>query len=269
METIKTALVTGASSGIGEAAAEHLAKAGYKVYGTSRRGGAARGPSFEMLTLDVTSDESVAAAIDEMLQREGRIDLLVNNAGVGVAPAGAEESSLAQAHSIFETNFFGSVRMIRAVVPHMRRQGAGRILNIGSILGVVPMPYVALYAASKHAIEGYSEALDQELRTLGIRVSVIEPAFTKTQFEANNIEADSKLEEYRELRTHLTGVLSAAMAKADDASVVAAVVVKAATAKRPKVRYTAGSAASQLQLLRRFAPASVVEAGIRKSLKLA
>lgn len=264
----KIALVTGASSGIGEATAERLSKAGYKVYGTSRRGAGAAARAFEMLALDVTRDESVVAAVGELVRLEGRIDLLVNNAGVGVAPAGAEESSLAQAHSIFETNFFGTVRMTRAVVPHMRRQGSGRIVNIGSILGVVPVPYAALYVASKHAIEGYSEALDHELRTRGIRVSVIEPAYTKTLFEANNIEPDAKLEEYAALRAHLATVVSAAMANGDEASVVAEVVWKAANAKRPKLRYTAGAAAGQLQLLRRFAPASLVDTGIRKSLKL-
>src|SRR5690242_7424220 len=131
----KIALVTGASSGIGEATAERLASAGYRVHGTSRRGAQEGKRSFEMLPLDVTSDESVAAAVGEVLRRDGRIDLLVNNAGFGVAPAGAEESSIAQARAIFETNFFGLVRMTRAVLPHMRRQGHGRIINIGSVLG--------------------------------------------------------------------------------------------------------------------------------------
>src|SRR5438477_11483498 len=197
----KVALVTGASSGIGEATAQRLATAGYKVYGTSRRGGPTSPQSFQMLPLDVTSDASVEGAVKEVMRLEGRIDLLVNNAGFGVAPAGAEESSIDQARSIFETNFFGVVRVTRAVVPHMRRQGSGRILNIGSVLGFLPMPYGALYAATKHAIEGYSESLDHELRTRGIRVSVIEPAFVKTRFDSNMLEADTKLEEYRVVRT--------------------------------------------------------------------
>jgi NAD(P)-dependent dehydrogenase (short-subunit alcohol dehydrogenase family) len=268
----KIALVTGASSGIGEATAERLAKAGYKVYGTSRRGaqvGKQAGKrSFEMLRLDVTSDESVEAAVSEVMRRHGRIDLLVNNAGFGVAPAGAEESSLDQARSIFETNFFGLVRMTRAVVPHMRRQGSGRIINIGSVLGFLPMPYGALYAATKHAVEGYSESLDHELRTRGIRVSVIEPAYTKTQFDANFLEPDAKLDEYREIRTSLGKVLTKVMATADEPSVVADVVLKAATAARPKLRYTAGVLAGRLRLLRRFAPASVMDAGLRKDLQL-
>ena len=172
----KIALVTGASSGIGQATAERLAKAGYTVYGTSRRETSVGSRSFHMLPLDVTSDASVEAAVGEVMRLEGRIDLLVNNAGFGVAPGGAEESSIEQARSIFETNFFGLIRMTRAVVPHMRRQRSGRIINIGSVLGLLPMPYGALYAATKHAVEGYSESLDHELRTRGIRVAVIEPA---------------------------------------------------------------------------------------------
>ena len=131
----RVALVTGASSGIGEATAQRLAAAGYKVYGTSRRGAQAGDRSFAMLLLDVTSDESVAAVVKEVIRLEGRIDVLVNNAGFGVVPAGAEESSIEQARSIFETNFFGLVRMTRAVVPHLRAQGSGRIINIGSVLG--------------------------------------------------------------------------------------------------------------------------------------
>jgi NAD(P)-dependent dehydrogenase (short-subunit alcohol dehydrogenase family) len=264
----KTALVTGASSGIGEATAERLAMAGYKVYGTSRRAAKASQRSFELLPLDVTSDDSVEAIVTEVLRVEGRIDLLVNNAGFGIAPAAAEESSIEQARSIFETNFFGIVRMTRAVVPHMRRQRAGRIINIGSVLGFLPMPYAALYAATKHAVEGYSESLDHELRTRGIRVSVIEPAYTKTQFDANFLEPDSKLDEYREIRASLRTTFTEVMAAADDPSVVADVVLEAASAAHPKLRYTAGVRAGRLRWLRRFAPAGLMDAGIRKDLRL-
>jgi NAD(P)-dependent dehydrogenase (short-subunit alcohol dehydrogenase family) len=264
----KIALVTGASSGIGEATAERLAKAGYKVYGTSRRVAQAGKRSFEMLPLDVTSDESVEAAVSEVVRRDGRIDLLVNNAGFSVAPAGAEESSLDQARSIFDTNFFGIVRMTRAVVPHMRRQGSGRIINIGSIFGFLPAPYMALYAATKHAVEGYSESLDHELRVLGIRVSVIEPANTNTKFDANLLEPDAKLDEYRAVRAAVGKKLTEMIADADDPAVVADAVLKAAIAAHPKLRYPAGGRANRLQWLRRFAPAGMIDAGIRKNLQL-
>ena len=264
----KIALVTGASSGIGEATAQRLALAGYRVYGTSRRGAQAGQRSFEMLPLDVTADESVEAAVTKVMRLEGRIDLLVNNAGFSIAPAGAEESSIEQARSIFDTNFFGLVRMTRVVVPHMRHQGRGRIINIGSVLGFLPAPYMALYAASKHAVEGYSESLDHELRTRGIRVSVIEPAYTKTQFDTNLLEADSKLDEYREVRSALGKKLKELLAAADGPGIVADVVLQAATAASPRLRYTAGRVASRVRWLRRFAPARLLDSGIRKDPQL-
>ena len=264
----KTAIVTGASSGIGEATAERLAKAGYKVYGTSRRGPQAGKRSFEMLTLDVTRDESVEAAVREVMRSDGRIDLLVNNAGFSIGPAGAEESSIEQAQSIFDANFFGIVRMTRAVLPHMRHQGGGRIINIGSVFGFLPAPYMALYAATKHAIEGYSESLDHELRGRGIRVSVIEPASTNTQFDANLLEPDAKVDAYREIRAAVSKRMTEMVAAGDQPGVVADVVVEAASAAHPKLRYPAGRVARRLRLLRRLAPAGVVDAGIRREMRL-
>ncbi len=192
----------------------------------------------------------------------------MNNAGFSVAPAGAEESSIEQARAIFDTNFFGIVRMTRAVVPHMRHQGGGRIINIGSVLGFLPAPYMALYAATKHAIEGYSESLDHELRTKGIRVSVIEPSYSRTEFDVHLLEADSKLNEYSAARAAVRKRVQEAVAAADEPSVAAEVVLQAAAAARPKLRYTAGTGASRLRWLRRFAPAGVMDAGIRKEFRL-
>jgi len=263
------ALVTGASSGIGQATALRLTQAGYKVYGTSRRGAQGAGGAYEMLPLDVTSDDSVAQAVATVMRLEGRIDLLVNNAGFGVAPAGAEESSIEQAQAIFDTNFFGVVRMTRAVLPHMRAQGGGRIINIGSVLGFLPMPYGALYAATKHAIEGYSESLDHELRGWGIRSVVIEPAYTNTPFDANLLEADAKIQAYSEVRASVTKRIKEVMATAEGPEVMAEAVLKAAQAQRPKLRYTAGSLAARLRMLRTFLPAGVMDAGLRKDLRLA
>jgi short-subunit dehydrogenase len=262
------ALVTGASSGIGAATATRLAEAGYKVYGTSRRGAGPGTRSFEMLALDVTRDESVKALVGEVVRSAGRIDLLVNNAGFSTAPGGAEESSIEQAKAIFDTNFFGIVRMTRAVVPHMREQGAGRIINIGSVLGFLPAPYMALYAATKHAIEGYSESIDHELRTRGVRVSVVEPGYTRTQFDANLLEPDATLEVYRQARTAMRERIKQAIASADDPGIVAEVVLHAATAAHPKLRYAAGGLASRLHLLRRFAPAAMIDSSIRKQMQL-
>lgn len=272
-ENRKIALVTGASSGIGKATAERLAKAGYRVFGTSRRGGSAgqleiEMRAFEMLALDVTNDDSVAAAINEVIRREGRIDLLVNNAGFSLATAGAEESSIEQVQSIFDTNFFGIVRMNRAVLPHMRKQQSGRIINIGSIVGFLPAPFMAFYSATKHAVEGYSQSLDHEVRTLGIRVVVIEPAGTNTQIDANALEADSQLEVYREGREIVGKRLTAMIEKGDSPSDVAAVVLKAATAERPNLRYTVGGEARKLRLFSSIAPAGMVDTALRKQMGL-
>lgn len=266
--TSKIALVTGASSGIGAITAHYLANAGYTVYGTSRRGDQIAEQAFKMIALDVTRDDSVENAVNEVLRQHGRIDLLVNNAGFGVAPAGAEESSIEQAQAIFDTNFFGIVRMTRAVVPHMRQQKSGRIINIGSVLGFLPMPYMALYAATKHAVAGYSESLDHELRTWGIRVSVVEPAYTKTQFEANLLEPDSKLDEYDAIRLAIKNRLNEVINNADQPSVVAETIVKVALSEQPQLRYTAGKLAARLKLFRRFAPAKLMDAGVRKDLRL-
>jgi NAD(P)-dependent dehydrogenase (short-subunit alcohol dehydrogenase family) len=263
------ALVTGASSGIGAAVAQRLAGAGYKVYGTSRRGAAGEHGAFDMIALDVTSDASVQQAVATVVHREGRIDLLVNNAGFGVAPAGAEESSMEQARALFDTNFFGVVRMTRAVLPHMRSRGAGRIVHMGSVLGFLPMPYGALYAATKHALEGYSESLDHELRSWGIRSIVVEPAYTKTPFDANLLAPDAVLDAYRDVRAAVTVRLKALMEGAEGPDVVADTVLKAAQAPRPKLRYTAGTLAKRLRLLRTLAPSAMMDAGLRKDLHLA
>jgi NAD(P)-dependent dehydrogenase (short-subunit alcohol dehydrogenase family) len=266
-ENQRVAIVTGASSGIGKSTAELLARSGYKVYGTSRRqpeSGATSPNGIEMIALDVTSDESVEAAVRTVVERSGRLDLLVNNAGFGVAPGGAEESSIEQAKSIFETNFFGVVRMTRAVLPQMRQQRSGRIINIGSVVGFIPMPFGALYSATKHAVEGYSESLDHEVRTMGIRVSVIEPAYTNTPFDANLLETDAKLDAYHQVRELVRLSMKQKIDGGDDPTVVAAAVLAAANAQRPKARYTAGPLAKRLRLLRKFAPVGLMDAGLRK-----
>src|SRR3954453_4352425 len=191
--TGRVALVTGASAGVGQAAARALVGAGFTVYGTSRKAtaGEKRG-GVVFLPLDVTDDESVADAVREVLDRAGRIDVLVNNAGLGVAGA-AEESSIEQARGLFETNLFGSMRMTRAVLPHMRERGSGRIINVSSVLGFMPAPFMALYSASKHAIEGYSESPAPEVREQGVRALLVEPAYTRTSFDANAVAVDEPL----------------------------------------------------------------------------
>jgi NAD(P)-dependent dehydrogenase (short-subunit alcohol dehydrogenase family) len=263
----KTAIVTGASSGIGLATAEALARAGFTVFGTNRRATGTGPGQVTMLACDVTDGGSVDALVSAVLAQTGRVDLLVNNAGIGLQ-AGAEESSIGQVQALFDVNLFGTMRVTNAVLPAMRRQGGGRIINIGSILGVIPAPYSAHYSASKHAIEGYSESLDHEVRAFGIRVSVIEPAFVRTVFDQNGIEPDLLKTEYDRARAGVAALLRDVMPKADPPEIVAKIVLKAATDKHPRRRYTAGRAARQVSLLRRFAPAEMFDKALRKQFRL-
>jgi NAD(P)-dependent dehydrogenase (short-subunit alcohol dehydrogenase family) len=261
------AIVTGASGGIGEAAARALAAAGYRVFGTSRRAPSSKESGIEYVVCDVTSDESVKAAVGAVLSKAGRIDLLVNNAGVGLL-AGAEESSLEQAKSLFDVNVFGVIRMTNAVLPTMRRQRSGRIVNISSVMGFIPAPFMALYSASKHAVEGYSESLDHEVRESGIRVVLVEPAYTRTAFEGNVYRPDRQLDVYLPGRSNAEAALRDGMKNADAPELVATAVVQAATAATPRHRYTAGRIARQVSLLRRFVPESAFDKSLRKQMRL-
>jgi short-subunit dehydrogenase len=257
------ALVTGASTGIGRATARALQTAGFRVFGTSRRAVAEGSDGVTMLTCDVTDEASVAKLVDEVLAKAGRIDLLVNNAGIGLL-GGAEESSIAQAQALFDVNVFGILRMTNAVLPAMRRQGKGRIINMSSILGLIPSPYNALYASTKHAIEGYSESLDHELRTLGIRVVLVEPGVTRTAFEENITRPDLPLPIYDAVRTRMAALMRKLIETGDAPDVVADTVVKAATKVAPRRRYTAGKQAGQVRFLRRFLPEAMVDKSLRK-----
>jgi short-subunit dehydrogenase len=257
------ALVTGASSGIGYATAKALTNAGYQVFGTSRRAVTGRSDGVTMLACDVSDDASVTRLVDKVLAEAGRIDLLVNNAGVGVI-GGAEESSIAQAKALFEVNVFGVMRMTKAVLPAMRRQMKGRIINISSVLGLIPSPYNAIYSSSKHAIEGYSESLDHELRTLGIRVVLVEPGYTNTAFEKNKTKPDQPLSIYDSVRAQTEEFMLTSVENGDAPEIVAQTVLKAANAATPNRRYPAGKLARQVRMLRRFVPEFAFDKSLRK-----
>jgi NAD(P)-dependent dehydrogenase (short-subunit alcohol dehydrogenase family) len=188
MNNHKVALVTGVSSGIGREIARFFIERGLQVFGTSRRPGAG------LIRLDVTDDDSVAEAVRSVLHQAGRIDVLVNNAGYALAGA-LEETSIDEARQQFDTNFFGVLRVTQAVLPVMRRRRYGRIVNISSVYGLLPSP-TGVYAASKHALEGYTETLDHEVRSFGIRALLVGPAFAKTNFGRNEMATSSTLEVY-------------------------------------------------------------------------
>ena len=253
----KVVLLTGASSGIGLATANSLHKAGYEVYGTSRKGaGSGRSYIFSMVQLDVTDDKSVAKAVSEVLSKAGRIDVLVNNAGIALDAAATEESSIEQAESIFNTNYFGTLRMIKAVLPIMREQKGGRIINIGSIAGVVPVPFNAIYSSSKFAIESLTESLDREVRDQGIRVSVIEPGLINTEMLGNFGQADSKLSVYEKPRVSISNTVSANFKYGENPQVIADTVLTSLSQARPHIRYAPGKA-KWIALLHYYAPTAI------------
>jgi NAD(P)-dependent dehydrogenase (short-subunit alcohol dehydrogenase family) len=258
------ALVTGASSGIGKETALALVAAGFEVAGTGRD--TSRVTPLDGVTffdLDVVSDKSVTAAVQQVIERFGRIDVLVNNAGIGSIGA-AEETSIAQAQAVFDTNVFGVMRMVQAVLPHMRSRGSGRIINLSSVQGFMPAPFMAVYGASKHAIEGYSQSLDHEVREYGIRSLLVEPAYTRTGFEANSAKPGAPVPVYDRQRGVTDRLMTQAIKDGDDPAVVAKVIVTAATDAKPKLRYTAGPLAGRASILHRLAPAAIFDKQIRK-----
>lgn len=258
------ALVTGASSGIGSAAASALATAGFVVVGTSRNSSRLDdrdGVTF--VDLDVADDESVARAVDGVVERFGQLDVVVNNAGSGAVGA-AEETSLDQLRRIFDVNFFGAVRVTTAALPHMRANGGGRIINISSVLGFLPAPFMASYAAAKHAIEGYSESVDHEVRQYGVRVLLVEPGYTRTTFETNASHPDDPLPVYSAQRGAIERLVSDAIRDGEDPAVVARSIVAAATDRKPKLRSPAGPMARRVSRARRLAPAGAFDRQIRK-----
>lgn len=263
------ALVTGANAGLGRFAAQGLVEAGYRVVGTSRDvTGLEPRPGVTLRNLDVTSDESVAALVEGVITEFGRIDVLVNNAGMGLAGA-IEENSMTQQQKLFDINVFGIVRMMNAVLPHMRSRGSGRIVNISSIFGFMPAPYMAAYSATKYAVEGYSESVDHEVRSLGIRVLLVEPGGTRTGFDDNTPAPDQPLDVYAGQRGRANRVVAEQVNGGDDPRTVAKAIVAAATDTNPKSRYPAGVKARQLSAMRRIAPARIFDKQLRKTFELA
>jgi len=258
------ALVTGASSGIGKEVALRLVEAGFQVVGTSRDASALTGTDgLTFVDLDVSSDASVAAAVEHVLGRFGQLDVLVNNAGIGSAGA-AEELSVAQDSKVIDVNVLGVIRMMKAVLPHMRAQGRGRIVNVSSVAGLVPQPHMAVYVASKHALEGYSESVHHEVREHGVRVVLVEPGPTSTSFDSAMVRPDVLLPAYEQQGKTFAKVMADSTKAGDDPATVAKVIVTAATDTKPRLRYTAGVTAGRVSALRRYVPARTFDKQIRK-----
>ena len=262
----KVALVTGASSGIGRAIAQQLVADGFQVFGTSRKGAQVSERGIEMVELDVDSDESVRSCVGGLLQRAGRIDVLVNNAGYLLGGA-VEETTIEEAKAQFETNFFGAFRVINALLPTMRAQMAGRIVNVTSLAGVVPLPFWGLYNASKFALEGLTETLRYELKPFGISVSAIEAGLIKTRFYTDDRKA-KPIEAYKPWHHRFRKTMAEFERKAPGPELVARAVSRAVAARKPALRYRVTREATQFTLMRKWLPASLFEYGLRTGFHL-
>lgn len=255
----KTVLITGASSGIGKETAKLLLQKGYTVYGVARRLEKMKdieAIGVKLMYMDITNDASMTSGINKIIEQEGRIDFLINNAGYGSYGA-LEDVSIKEAKYQFEVNVFGLARLCQLVIPHMRKQKAGRIINISSVGGEAGEPHGSWYHATKFAVEGLSDSIRMELKQFGIKVVVIQPGAIKTEWNAiarENLLKVSGNTAYGELaHKHAKFLKSADEGKfASEPIVIAKAIEKAIEAKNPKVRYAVGGGAKLFKFLRRI-----------------
>jgi NAD(P)-dependent dehydrogenase (short-subunit alcohol dehydrogenase family) len=264
---LRVAVVTGSSSGFGLLTAQHLAAAGFRVFATMRTIRPCEElAQCEVLALDVTDPESVQNAVREVHRRAGRIDVLVNNAGIAIAGF-FEDLTDQEIRQQFEANFFGALEVTRQVLPVMRQHGAGRIINISSISGLLGQPVLTGYAASKHALEGFSESLAHEVAHLGIEVVLIEPGTFRTEIFAANRRIGERVyrpdSAYADLVRPIEERINRLVAQsAADPRQVATLIAKVAQVKRPRSRYLVGDAKLQAWL-KAWLPARWMNALVR------
>lgn len=269
--TTNVVLVTGASSGIGRSCCEYLAGKGMTVYGASRSLSTGKVGAFNSLHMDVTDDASVNEAVQQIYGSCGRIDAVINNAGNGIAGA-VEETSSQEAMAQMDTNFFGAHRVCRAVLPIMRQQRSGVIINISSLAGLLAVPFQAFYSASKFAMEGLTEALRMEVKPFGIRVVLIEPGDFKTEFPTNrrNTAEAEKSSIYREQVDRCVGVMQEEEKNGHDPLEIARLAERIIHDPSPRLRYTTGPLGERIgPKLKSILPYRIYEYLFMKHYKLA
>ena len=268
----KVVLITGASSGIGKACAEHLAARGYRVFGAQRHvppaETAARG--VEMLTMDVNDDQSVEQGVRAVVTQAGRLDAVVNNAGIALMGA-VEDTAIAEAKAQLETNFFGVLRVCRAALPIMRRQGSGHIVNISSLAGVIGLPFTGLYSASKFALEGMSESLRLETRRFGVKVVLIEPGDFQSQLPLvrRTAAAAQTNDAYRDAFTKFKTQQAKDESSAPTPEPIALLVERILRDPAPRLRYSVGMLGQRIVIpLKRLLPQRLFEWVLCRALAL-
>ena len=262
----KNILVTGASSGFGLLVANELHKNGYNVIGTSRNPEKyVSNLPFKMIALDLDSEQSINTFSERVFKEIGRLDILINNAGFLVSGI-AEETPIELGRQPLETNFWGTIKVTNAVLPHFRKQKFGKIITVGSIVGLVSFPNAAYYAASKHALEGYFKALRYELNEFNISVAMIEPSAFKTSIMDNSSSQSMKIEDYNTLRSKIEKFTNELVKSAEDPALVAGKVLKVVETDKPKFRNIVGKGTSVLINLQHFAY-SILEKNVLKQLE--
>lgn len=245
----KVVLVTGGSSGIGKSICRVLAKAGYRVYGTSRKADSQPQEGFTMIALDVEDSNSVAHCVQQIFQKEGRIDVLINNAGVGIMGA-VEDCSDEEIYKAFNINVFGLARTTKAVLPIMREQQAGLIINIASIAGHMGLPYRAYYSATKAAVQRITEALRIEVERFGIHACVVDPGDFNTNIAGNRVVAEevSKGSVYASETLRIETMINSEINKSLDADLVGNLILEIIRQERPKAYYRIGKLLQRLSV---------------------
>jgi NAD(P)-dependent dehydrogenase (short-subunit alcohol dehydrogenase family) len=262
-------LVTGASSGIGRSCAELFAERGERVFGTAREPRRHRAAGFALVEMEVTEAESVNAAVAAIVAEAGQIDVVVNNAGISLVGA-VEDTSLEEAQRLFDVNFFGALRVCKAVLPHMRARERGLIINVGSLGGLVGLPYQGLYSASKFALEGLTESLRHELETFGVRVTIVEPGDVATAITTNRVIAQSaRSGDYKTRFDRVLGIVAEDERSGASARRVAELVVRVSEQSSPAPRHTVGQLSQRASAwAKRVLPARVFERVIRSYYRL-
>ncbi len=262
----RVALVTGASSGIGASTASLLAARGFRVFGAGRRE-AASAPGMEWVRMDVTDEAAVEGGVREVLGRAGGIDAVVCAAGYGVFGS-VEETSLARARAQLETNFFGVLSVVRAVLPGMRERGRGRIVVVGSLAGRAPLPFQAHYSASKAAADALVLALRCELHGTGVWATLVEPGDIRTAFNDRTDWGEPSRSAYGDRIRRVEQVVRASLPRAPGPEVVAETIHRALAATRPRVRYPVGPDSVLVPLGRRLLPDALALALIRRHFRV-
>ncbi|MGW6283332.1 oxidoreductase [Kribbella sp. NPDC055071] len=268
----KTALVTGASSGIGAATARKLHELGYVVYGAARRLDKMKDladQGIRLIELDVTDEDSLQAAVRRIHEETGRIDVLVNNAGYGSYGA-VEDVPLSEARYQFEVNVFGAARLIQLVLPGIRAQRSGTIVNVSSMGGKIYSPFGGWYHGTKFALEALSDCLRLETRPFGVNVVLIEPGGIRTEWggiAAGNLRKTSSSGPYAAQADAMAGSMDSEASERRNSppEVVADTIAAAVSARHPRTRYATGFAAKPLIALRHLLPARAFDAVIRRA----